>query len=80
MIPILGEAIGTLLAKFGTDMVKQYMDRKDDFDRVALEIEGKAKDYAIKALEYLAARGDLTYELRDPGAVIVPPAPPEVHS
>jgi hypothetical protein len=79
MIPILGEALGTLLAKFGTDMVKQYMERKDDWDRITAEIEGKAKDYAIKALEYLAARGELSYELRpDAGTIELPPAPPSV--
>ena len=72
--------IAGLLVKFGKEMMDKYFERKDQWDLVATQIENEAKDYAITALRYLAAHGDLTYELRDPGAVIVPPATPEVHS
>jgi len=71
--------VATLLAKFGTDMVKEYLERKDDWDRITAEIEGKAKDAAMVALQYLAARGELTFRLRDDaGEIELPSAPPSV--
>jgi len=65
--------VATLLAKFGKEMLDKYFERKDQWDLVANEIESAAKTEAMKALKYLASKGELTYVLRDDAGEIVPP-------
>lgn len=70
---MLEKLVAEILSKFGMDLVEKYLDRKDQWDRVALEIEGKAKDYAMVALDYLRQRGDLDFRLRDDAGEILLP-------